>query len=167
MSENEPPKHSLTRNYLVIAASLVLLDQGTKIIVLNAVAPFSVVKVTEYLNIALVFNKGAAFGFLNEPNLQPNLVFMFASVVILVVLAWMFWSMRPGHNQTSLAICLIFGGAVGNLIDRVVHGHVVDFIDFHYANWHFYTFNVADSAISIGGAILVLELIGIRIIFRR
>ncbi len=167
MSDSESPKRSLTALYLIAAGCIVLADQMSKLVVLRSLLPYEPVSVTGFFNLTLVFNKGAAFGFLSNSGLQPNFVFTVLSIVILFALGWTFWSLRPGRSQTALAICLIFSGAVGNLIDRISRGHVVDFIDVHFAGWHFYTFNVADSAITIGATLMILDLLGVRVFFRK
>ena len=167
MSETASPQRSLTAAYSVIAVGIVAFDQATKLAALSVLTPYQPLKVTGFFNFTLVFNKGAAFGFLSDSGINPNLVFTFVSILILMALARVFWSLRPGRNQVSLAICLVFSGALGNLIDRISRGHVVDFVDLHYAQWHFYTFNFADSAITVGAALMILELIGVRIFFRQ
>jgi len=149
---------------LIVAICIVVLDQATKQAVLSMLTPYQPVGVTGFFNLTLVFNKGAAFGFLSNSTIDSNLLFAILSALILIVLGWTFWTTRYGGGQTSLAICLVFAGAAGNLIDRIGRGHVVDFIDVHAAGWHFYTFNVADSAITIGATLMVLDLIGIRVL---
>ena len=78
------------------------------------------------------------------------------SVVAIAVVSWMLWR-NPSRGLLDAGLCLILGGAIGNLIDRIAYGHVIDFLDFHFGGWHFWAFNVADSAISIGAALLIID----------
>ncbi len=167
MADAESSDRSLTATYLVAAACIIIFDQLAKLAVLSSLDLYQPFQITSFFNLTLVFNKGAAFGFLSNSGMQPNLVFTILSVLIILMLARMLWSLRPGRNQSSVAIWLVLSGAAGNLIDRILRGHVVDFIDLHYAGWHFYTFNIADSFISIGAVLLVMELLGLKLFFRR
>ncbi len=152
--------------HLGIATAILILDQLSKWIILSTLEPYSAVKVTGFFNLVLVYNKGAAFGFLADSNFDVNLFFLLANVLILAILIYVLWALRPGRNQSASAIWIIAGGALGNLFDRIVHGHVIDFLDFHYAGWHYSAFNVADSAITIGAILIALEIFGIRLLFR-
>ena len=149
-----------------IALLVLVLDQFTKAIVLTSLEPFKPLPVTEFFNLYLVFNKGAAFGFLASSDIDANTLFLFVNVGILALLLYILWLSRPGRSQAVTGIWLIIGGAVGNLIDRVTHGHVVDFLDFHYAGWHYSTFNLADACITTGAVLVALEIFKLRILFR-
>jgi signal peptidase II len=112
--------------------------------------------VTSFFNLVLTYNKGAAFSFLAGASGWQSTFFTIvgiaASLFIVYLLA------RHGTQKLfSLALALILGGAVGNVIDRIVHGHVIDFLDFHWRGWHWPAFNVADSAIVTGAALLILD----------
>jgi signal peptidase II len=136
---------------LVVAA-----DQLVKWIVLARFAPGEGLEVTAFFNLVLVFNKGAAFSFLaREAGWQTPLLVGFALVAAGIVSVLIVRS--PEKNLLRAALALILGGALGNVIDRLRFGHVVDFLDFHAAGWHFPAFNVADSAITIGAALLILD----------
>ena len=168
MSGDEPVKGCrLTGIYLAAALVVVVADQISKWAILGALSPFESVEITAFLNFHLVFNKGAAFGLLANSDFDVNKLFLIANSGILILLFWVLRRMRPWRSQSAAAIWLICGGAFGNIIDRIIHGHVVDFIDVHYAGWHFNTFNIADSAISIGAVMIVMELVGLRFLFRR
>ena len=151
----------------MLAIGIVVFDQVSKWLVLGNFEPLQPYAVTEFFNIYLGFNKGAAFGFLSDSKLDVNLVFIVAAIVIICILVVLFWKRRHERSQVALALVLITAGAIGNLIDRFLHGQVVDFLDFYYGRWHFYVFNFADSAITIGAVLLMLDVIGVRLLFRR
>jgi len=142
--------------WFVLAAAVVLADQVTKAIVLARFAVGERLEIASFFNLLLVYNKGAAFSFLSEAGgWQTPLLALFALVAIAVVTAMIL--KRPGQRMFCAGLALILGGALGNLIDRVRFGQVVDFLDFHAAGWHFPAFNAADSAITAGAALLILE----------
>jgi signal peptidase II len=150
------PKVAIDRllPWIAVALTVVVLDQLTKWAIEQAFNYGDVKRLTSFFNLVLTYNKGAAFSFLRDASgwQGPLLsaVAVIASVVIVVLLV------RHGHQRLfALALALILGGAVGNLIDRLTYGHVVDFLDFHYGGWHWPAFNVADSAI-VGGALLLI-----------
>jgi signal peptidase II len=146
---------------LLLAGAIVVLDQITKAIVLARLVPgVPIVIADSWLSLTLVMNPGLAFGLLG--TLPPAWRWTVAalSVLALVILARVALRVLPtGGWPGLLAIGLIFGGAVGNLIDRARFGAVVDFVDVHWRGWHWPAFNVADSAISIGVMLLALRLL--------
>jgi signal peptidase II len=114
------------------------------------------VPVTSFFNMVLVYNKGAAFSFLSDaPGWQTPLLIGFALVAMTVVAVLLVRS--PGRTMLSCGLALILGGALGNVIDRLRYGQVVDFLDFHAGGWHWPAFNVADSAITVGAALLIID----------
>ena len=138
------------------AAAIVLADQITKWLVLARFAPGERVELTGFFNLVLVFNKGAAFSFLAaEAGWQTPLLAAFALGAALVVSVLLVRS--PERRMLCAGLSLILGGALGNLVDRLRFGHVVDFLDLHAAGWHWPAFNVADSAITIGAVLLILD----------
>ena len=139
-----------------LAAVIVIVDQLVKWAVLAVFAPGERVALTSFLNLVLVFNKGAAFSFLaGAPGWQTPLFIAVAAVAIVVVSVLL---VRSTDDRIVCAgLALILGGALGNLIDRLRYGQVVDFLDFHAFGWHWPAFNVADSAITIGAALLIFE----------
>ena len=140
-----------------LSAGIVAADQLTKWLVLGYFENrYPRVELTGFFNLVLVFNKGAAFSlFAQVAGWQTPLLaaFALAAAVIVSVLI----VRNPGRGLLRLGLALILGGALGNLIDRLRFGHVVDFLDFHALGWHWPAFNVADSAISVGAVILILE----------
>lgn len=145
-----------TAPWFALAAAVVVLDQITKWIVLERLVPGERLAVTDFFNLVLVFNRGAAFSFLAQADgWQTPLFVTFALVAAVVVSVLLVRS--PGRRMLCAGLGLILGGALGNVIDRVRFGHVVDFLDFHAAGWHWPAFNVADSAITLGAVLLILE----------
>ena len=139
-----------------LAALIVVADQLAKWAVLGAFAPGERLTLTGFFNLVLVFNKGAAFSFLaGAPGWQTPLFVTVAAVAIVVVSVLLVRS--PGDPVMRAGLALILGGALGNLIDRLRYGQVVDFLDFHAFGWHWPAFNVADSAITVGAALLIFE----------
>ena len=138
------------------AAAIVLADRLTELWMLDAFAPAERLPVTGFFNLVLVFNKGAAFSFLAGASGWQTPVFAAISGVAAVVITVLILR-NPGNRMLCAALGLILGGALGNLWDRLLWGHVVDFLDFYAAGWHWPAFNVADSAISVGAALLILE----------
>lgn len=138
------------------AAAILVLDYVTKTAVLANFAPGESRALAPFFNLVLVFNKGAAFSFLaSAPGWQLP-VFATIAGVASVVISYLILKNREKSLFCS-GLSLILGGALGNLYDRVVYGHVVDFLDFHAAGWHWPAFNVADSAITVGAGILIIE----------
>ncbi|MEX2145544.1 MAG: signal peptidase II [Candidatus Rokuibacteriota bacterium] len=145
---------------LALAGAVIALDQVTKAIALDRLPPGVSVVVTDWLNLTLVMNPGLAFGLLG--GIPPAWRWMVAalSVVALLVLARVALRVLPeGGWPGQVAVAFIFGGAVGNLIDRGRFGAVVDFVDVHWRGYHWPAFNVADSAISVGVVLLALRLL--------
>jgi len=140
-----------------IAAALIVLDQLVKWLVLGYFAARGPVQpVTGFFNLVLACNKGAAFSFLADaPGWQTPLFSAFAIVAAVVV--GVLIVKNPGKRLFCAGLALVLGGALGNLIDRLRIGCVVDFLDFHAAGWHWPAFNVADSAITVGAVLLILD----------
>jgi signal peptidase II len=142
--------------WFLLAAAVVAADQATKSMVLARFNVGEGVVLTQYFNLVLVFNKGAAFSFLADaPGWQTPLLVGFAMVASGVVAYLLVRS--PGRWILNAGLALILGGALGNVIDRLRFGQVVDFLDFHAAAWHWPAFNLADSAITVGAVFLILD----------
>lgn len=143
---------------LAAAAVVAILDQLTKAAVLAHFAgpPFGDREtITSFFNLALTYNRGISFGLFNDGAGLNALVFSLAAAAIIALL--LFWLSRAASPLLAVAIGLIIGGAVGNVIDRLRLGAVVDFLDFHIGSLHWPAFNLADSAICIGVAAMLLE----------
>lgn len=139
-----------------ISILVLVLDYLTKAAMLASFVPGESRAIAPFFNLVLVFNKGAAFSFLAGAQGWQTLLFASIAIVASAVIGFLIHKNRHKRLFCS-GLALILGGAVGNLYDRIVFGHVVDFLDFHAAGWHFPAFNVADSAITVGAGILILE----------
>ena len=148
--------------WLGLALIILLLDQFTKVLVVGYYALGDSTEVTGFFNIVRVHNSGAAFSMLADAGGWQRWFFISLGVFAAGFILWLMRA-HPGQRLFSLALACILGGAVGNVIDRLLYGHVVDFLDFHWKSMHFAAFNLADSAITIGAACLIAdELIRVR-----
>jgi len=144
--------------WLIPAAVIIVLDQITKIWVQLSMELYETISLTPFLNIRYLVNPGAAFSFLADAGGWQRWLFtVLASVVSLAIIAWLWYLPRKGEGRLAAGLAFILGGAVGNLIDRIAYGHVVDFIDVFYGDWHWPAFNVADSAITIGAILVIID----------
>lgn len=142
--------------WLGLAGLIIVLDQLTKFWVVSALRLGQSVELTSFLNLVLVYNPGAAFSFLSDAGGWQRWFFV---VLAIAVSGWLTFLIRShaAERLLPLAATLILGGALGNVIDRIRYGAVVDFVDLHAVSWHWPAFNVADSAISVGVALLVWQ----------
>ncbi|MEE2689123.1 MAG: signal peptidase II [Pseudomonadota bacterium] len=141
---------------LLAAVTIVVSDQLTKWLIRDLVLD-SVwrIKVTDFFNIVEVWNRGVSFGFFaNDSPWTPHLL---SALAIAITAILVFWLRKAETRFVAIAIGIVIGGAVGNVIDRIIWGHVFDFLDFHIAGYHWPAFNVADSAISIGVILILLD----------
>jgi signal peptidase II len=144
-----------------VVALVVLVDQGTKYLVLKTMPLFrSIVVIPGIFNLTHVHNPGGAFGFLAQ-NGSPwrHWMFLAAAVIALSMILYFHHQTPRTHPFLGVGLAMIFGGAIGNLIDRLRFGEVVDFLDFYLAHMHWPTFNVADSAVTVGVGIFVLHIL--------
>ncbi len=146
-----------TRHWFGVAVAIVALDQLTKYLAVLWLDYGDPVAILPGLNFTLVYNTGAAFSILSEASGWQR--WLFAGVALTVIVVITLWLRQLGEQQQwlPLALTLILGGAIGNFWDRVALGYVVDFIQIYYENWSWPTFNVADSAISVGAVMLLLS----------
>jgi len=143
--------------WLWVSVVVLLLDQCTKLLADALLVLHQQVVLVPGLALFKAYNPGAAFSFLSDASGWQRWFFVvLAFIVIGVLLVWL-QRLSAEEKATSLALALILGGAAGNLIDRLVYGHVIDFIDVYYGSWHWPAFNVADSAISVGAVLLLLD----------
>lgn len=143
--------------WLWLAVLVVVLDLGTKAIATAMLTYGNPVPVMPSFNFTLLHNTGAAFSFLADAAGWQRWFFVTLAIVVSVVLVGWLRKLQSHETWTAIAIVLILGGALGNVYDRVVHGYVVDFLHFYWQNWHFPAFNVADTAITIGAAMMILD----------
>ena len=142
--------------WLGLAVAVVVLDQLAKYGIRHAFALYEMVEITPFFNLVLVYNRGAAFSLLSDAAGWQRELFI---AIALSASVWIAWLLRKYAAQTlfCLALSLILGGALGNVIDRLLFGAVVDFLDFHVLGYHWPAFNVADSAISCGAVLLIWD----------
>ena len=145
----------LLRSWLAVAAAVIAADQATKAMILDAFRAGESLTVTPFFELVLVFNRGAAFSFLAGENGWQKWLFVALAVAVAAVITFMLRQPRP--KLEALALALIMGGALGNLVDRLRFGAVTDFLQFHAAGWYFPAFNVADSAITVGVALMLWQ----------
>lgn len=146
---------------IIIVGLVVLFDQASKLVILKTLPLYhSVTVISGFFDITHVQNPGGAFGFLSSQSpVVRNIIFIVVSSLATCLIFYFYKNTPKTHPLLSAAFALILGGAAGNLIDRVRFGKVVDFLDFYIGNLHWPAFNIADSAISIGMAILLFHMI--------
>ena len=141
---------------LAVALVVTILDQVSKWFIVHEIMnPPTVIKILPIFDIVLVFNRGISFGMLTQHGQLGVLMLVGCAVTIVVVL--IYWLSRLPHMYMGISLGLIIGGALGNIIDRAYHGHVIDFLHFHWHRHSFPAFNVADSFITIGAILIMLE----------
>jgi len=146
-------------SWLWISMIIVILDRLSKSWIIEHLSLGQSIKVFPFFNIIYTYNRGAAFSFLNEAGGWQAWLFVIIAIGVSIFI--IFWLFRLTKKQTlgKLSLALILGGTIGNLYDRIMYKHVIDFLDFYISSWHYPVFNVADSAICIGAIILIIELI--------
>jgi signal peptidase II len=145
---------------------VVVLDQVSKLLAERYLGLGQPLELMPLLNFTLAYNTGAAFSFLHDAGGWQHLFFIGIAFTMSVIILVILYRIPRKDLQMSIALWLILGGAIGNLVDRIRIHKVVDFIDFHVGQWHFAIFNIADAAISIGAVLLIMDSLGLRI-FRR
>ncbi len=143
-------------HWLGLAFAILLIDQFTKVLILGYYRLGDTTYVTSFFNIVRVHNPGAAFSFLAGAGGWQR---WFFTVLGLGAAAFIIWMLRShgGQKLFAFALSCILGGALGNVLDRLIHGYVVDMLDFHWGRWHFPAFNLADSAITLGAICLIVD----------
>ena len=143
--------------WLGLALIILIVDQFTKVLILGSFRYGDSTTITSFFDIVRAHNTGAAFSFLHAASGWQRWFFTAIGVAAAVFIVWMLRS-HAGQKLFSFALACILGGAIGNVIDRLLHGYVVDFLQFHWGTrWYFPAFNVADSAITIGAIGLILD----------
>jgi signal peptidase II len=147
--------------WLWLSLLAVILDQGSKLAIAGSMKLYQSIQVMPFFKLTYVHNTGAAFSFLSEAGGWQRWFFAGLALVISMVIA--VWLTRLQKHETLLAVALalVLGGAVGNLIDRLAYGYVIDFLDVYYESWHWPAFNIADSAITLGVILMLVESFGL------
>ena len=144
--------------WLWVSAAVILLDQLSKWLVAGHLAVYDSIRVLPVFNLVLIHNPGAAWSFLASASGWQRWFFtILALVVSAAIVVWLRVLPRRDFRWRSCALALVLAGALGNVIDRLWHGYVIDFLQFHYQGWYYPAFNLADSAITVGAAMLILE----------
>ena len=144
--------------WLWLAVAVIALDLGTKALATAMLTYGDPVPVMPLFNLTLLHNTGAAFSFLADAAGWQRWFFVALAVVVSVVLIYWLRGLKANETWAAVAIALILGGAIGNVYDRVVHGYVVDFLHFYWQDWHFPAFNFADTAITVGAGLMILDI---------
>ncbi|MBF0209971.1 MAG: lipoprotein signal peptidase [Desulfamplus sp.] len=153
-------KNRATLRLLLISGAVVILDQFTKYLIATTLMLHETVSITPFFNITHVLNPGGAFGlFADHSAVVRKFFFLFVSSVVACAILWFYIKTADGYPLLASGLAAIFGGAVGNLIDRFRYGKVVDFLDFYIGYYHWPAFNVADSAICVGMAIFIYHVL--------
>ena len=142
--------------WLGVALAVILLDQITKTMIAGTMQLGDAHRITSFFDIVRAHNRGAAFSFLNDASGWQRWFFVGLGLVAAVFIVWML-KKHGGQRLFGWALALILGGALGNVIDRLLHGHVIDFVQVHWRSAYFPAFNVADSAITVGAGLLILD----------
>jgi len=143
--------------WLWLSVLVIVLDQLTKLWASTGLDYAEPVPVLPLINLTLLHNTGAAFSFLDQAGGWQRWLFTLIAVAVSAVLLLWLRQLKPGQRWMAVALALVLGGALGNLIDRLYLGHVIDFVDVYYGQWHFPAFNLADSAISVGVVMLIID----------
>lgn len=144
--------------WAVVAIMIVVADQLTKWAIIEWIPLYDKVPINSFINLTHQKNPGAAFSFLADAGGWQRWFFVVLSSIVSTVIGVWLWRIRnAGHMVLSAGLALVWGGAVGNLIDRVVLGHVTDFFQVWFGNWAFPSFNVADAGITVGAALLIID----------
>ncbi|WP_417350121.1 signal peptidase II [Ferrimonas sp.] len=143
--------------WIWVALVALVLDQATKLAVMDSFQLYESVALIPSLNLTYVHNTGAAFSFLADAGGWQRWAFAGFALVVTTVLLVLMRRQESCQWRLNLSYALIIGGAIGNVIDRVAYGYVVDFIDFYVGSWHWPAFNIADSAICVGAVLMILD----------
>jgi signal peptidase II len=141
--------------WVLLSVGVVVIDQVTKLAMRAFFQPGEQQLITDFFSLVLAFNTGAAFSFLRDAAGWQRYLFSAIAIAAAVLILWLL--RRGGDRWYCAGLALILGGAIGNLWDRIALGHVVDFLLFHWRDWYYPAFNVADSAITVGAALLILD----------
>jgi signal peptidase II len=146
--------------WLWLSLLAVILDQGSKLVIDSSMRLYQSIPVMPFFNLTYVHNTGAAFSFLSEAGGWQRWFFAGLAILISAVIAVWLTRLKPNERLLAVALSLVLGGAIGNLIDRLAYGYVIDFLDVYYGAWHWPAFNIADSAITLGVMLMLVESFG-------
>ncbi|PIE83065.1 MAG: signal peptidase II [Candidatus Contendobacter odensis] len=147
----------MLKQWLWLSIAVVVLDQCTKWFAEAFLVAHKPVSILPSFNLALTYNSGAAFGIFADAGGWQRWFFLGMAVTISIVLVLWILRLKPEEKRLAIALSLVLGGAIGNMVDRALFGQVIDFIQLYYDRWYWPTFNIADSAITIGAMLLILD----------
>ncbi|MGZ5007789.1 MAG: signal peptidase II [Methylobacter sp.] len=147
--------------WLWLSLLAVILDQASKLAVAGSMQLYESIPVMPFFKLTYVHNTGAAFSFLSDAGGWQRWFFAGLALVISAVIAVWLTRLKKHETLLAVALALVLGGAVGNLIDRLAYGYVIDFLDVYYESWHWPAFNIADSAITLGVILMLAESFGL------
>ncbi|MBM37517.1 MAG: signal peptidase II [Woeseia sp.] len=144
--------------WIISILLIVTADQLTKLLILKWIPIYEKISINTFINITHHKNSGAAFSFLADAGGWQRWFLILVSLIVIVIIFLWLWQIRhKKHNVLIAGLILVVGGAIGNLIDRILLGHVIDFIQVLFGSWAFPTFNIADACISVGAALLIID----------
>jgi len=143
--------------WLWLSSLLIVLDQASKWFMVSWLSLYETVAVIPFFNLTMAHNTGAAFSFLAQAGGWQRWFFVGLTVIISTGLIIWLKKLSSAAKLEAISISMILGGAIGNVIDRLCHGYVIDFLDVYYGSYHWPTFNIADSAIVVGAALLIID----------
>ena len=161
MAKSDTMRDVVMVKWLWLSLLAVILDQGTKLAIASSMQLYESIQVMPFFKLTYVHNTGAAFSFLSEAGGWQRWFFAGLALVISTVIAVWLTRLKQHETLMAVALALVLGGAVGNLIDRLAYGYVIDFLDVYYDAWHWPAFNIADSAITLGVILMLVESFGL------
>jgi signal peptidase II len=147
--------------WLGLSLLALILDQASKLVIASSMQLYQSIPITSFFKLTYVRNTGAAFSFLSDAGGWQRWLFAVLAILISIIIAVWLTRLKKQETLLAVALSLILGGAMGNLIDRLAYGYVIDFLDVYYQTWHWPAFNVADSAITLGVMLMLLESFGL------
>jgi len=161
MANTDTMRDKVMLKWLWLSLLAVILDQGSKLAIAGTMQLYESIPVMPFFKLTYVHNTGAAFSFLSEAGGWQRWFFAGLALVISAVIAVWLTRLKKHETLLAVALALVLGGAVGNLIDRLAYGYVIDFLDVYYQSWHWPAFNIADSAITLGVMLMLAESFGL------
>jgi signal peptidase II len=147
--------------YLWISVVSIVLDQASKLAISNSMQLYESIQIMPFFRLTYVHNTGAAFSFLSDAGGWQRWLFAGLALSISTFITVWLWRLQKHETLLAVALALVLGGAIGNLIDRLTYGYVIDFLDVYYQNYHWPAFNIADSSITIGVVLMLLDSFGV------
>jgi len=146
--------------WLGLSLLVLIFDQASKLVIASSMQLYQSIPITSFFKLTYVRNTGAAFSFLSDAGGWQRWLFAVLAILISIIIAVWLTRLKKQETLLAVALSLILGGAMGNLIDRLAYGYVIDFLDVYYQTWHWPAFNVADSAITLGVILMLVESFG-------